>query len=106
MAKFRVRFVDDDQLPDETEWAVARCADGQQFLFVKRRACAGGCGPCSILAEARRAARLFELEQPAGGDERLTHPLQIGGLVPVGCLHLRLAEDLHHQPIRHTGGFE
>ena len=55
MAKFRVRFVDDDQLPDETEWAVARCADGEQLLFVKRRACAGECGPCSILAEARRA---------------------------------------------------
>lgn len=55
MAYPEVKFVDDDALPEETDWALARCDGGRAFLFIKRGLCAGGCGPCGVLAEAREA---------------------------------------------------
>lgn len=35
---YGVKFVRDDELPPDVEWALAETWDGETFLFVKRRA--------------------------------------------------------------------
>lgn len=109
---FRVRFIDDAELPEGADWVLARCDDGKGFLFVKRSMCgkSGGCMACTALREATAAwerliAGSFQLQAPAHRLKGLPQTLHLGALVAVRGANLGLTEDLRHNPVRDAGGF-
>lgn len=63
--RYEVRAVADSSLPEGTDWAIARVAEGV-FLFVKQSRFACEKGMCELMAEVWRASAMYGAGLPPG----------------------------------------